>query len=114
MVHNIVSWTSLIFVGTNLTANFRCSCKDKLSWSTQSYIEGTKTRTGNLAIVAAACVAPVSYPDLASLCYAAKIPFMSSNRSFNRLARYYVYPSIENAYYAQRADLMMRVPDPVS
>src|SRR5690242_19997502 len=60
-----INWTKK---GTNMTAVIRCPCQKygRIRWSAQSYIEGTETRTGNLAVTAAAAVAPIGYPDLAS------------------------------------------------
>lgn len=98
-----------------MTAKIRCSCKNDahLSWSTQNYVPGTEIRTGNLAIAAAAQTAPVSYPDLASLFNAAGIPIMQK-WSFIQLSKHYVWPTIEDAYYMQKADLITTLAEPAS
>ena len=50
--------------GANMTAMWTCSCYKKgkkyIRWSAQSYIEGTKTREGNVAVVAAAAFSATS------------------------------------------------------
>ena len=50
--------------GTNMTATWTCSCykknKKSIRWAAQTYIEGTKTRQGNVAVVAAAAASPIA------------------------------------------------------
>lgn len=112
-------------LGTNLTAIINCTCKTRyragasashgarIRWPCQEFIPGTETRSGNLAMVAACNVAPISYPDISSMCAALGMPFMSK-MNFIRLSTYYVYPVIEDAYFRQKMDLLNDIPDPCS
>uniref|UniRef100_A0A914D5Q4 Uncharacterized protein n=1 Tax=Acrobeloides nanus TaxID=290746 RepID=A0A914D5Q4_9BILA len=98
--------------GSNLTAHYRCACKDKCSWSTQSTIPGTDTRLGNLALVAAAHTAPIGYPDLASFFHAAKIPIFAK-RHWHNQSRCFVFPTIEDHYFRMNADLKNSLVAPI-
>lgn len=98
-----------------MTATMRCICKNdaKFRWSCQNFIEGTKMRNGNLAIVAAAQAAPVTYANLSSFFNAAKIPIMSK-RNFLKISKHYVWPTIEEEYIMQQVDLINALPTNVS
>jgi hypothetical protein len=93
-------------IGTNLTAIFRCSCKSnsRLRWPCQEYIENTETRTGNIAIVAAAQVSAIPFHDLYSFFNAAGIP-VCSKRHYLWLSEHWVWPVVEDAYYKQLMDV---------
>uniref|UniRef100_A0A914DJR9 Mutator-like transposase domain-containing protein n=1 Tax=Acrobeloides nanus TaxID=290746 RepID=A0A914DJR9_9BILA len=105
-----INW---IQTGSNLTAHYRCSCKQKCSWSTQSYIDGTETRVGNVALVAAAHASSIGYADLSSMFNAAHIPIMKK-RSFISLSHHFVFPTIEDKYYQMIADLKTSLNGPLS
>src|SRR3569623_2883007 len=106
--------TRVLLLGTNLTAITRCACNNHVRsrWSCQTFIPGTEMRSGNISLVAAALVAPVSFVDLSSLFEAAGIAMMSK-MSFIEIAKNFVYPSVQNAYYRQQSDLQRSIPDPI-
>lgn len=107
-----ITWTQS---GTSLTATMRCKCKvnDDIRWSTQHFIDGTKTRTGNVAVAAAAQVAPIAYPELFSFFQALSMPIFSKS-SFLRLSENYVWPTVEAQYKAQQSQIFTGLADPVN
>lgn len=77
------------------------------------FVSGAKTRIGNIAVVAASQVAPISFADLSSFFEAASIPLMKK-RSFLLLSKAYVWPTVEDEYYRQKSDLIRSVPNPAN
>lgn len=104
-------------LGINVTAYWYCACykngKKRQNWSATSYIPGTKTRVGNVAIVASAQVAPISYPNLASMFSSARMPSMG-RWSFDMHSRNYVWPAIEEKYTHQQLALIQNLTEPIS
>ena len=106
-----INWTRN---GTCFTAVTRCLCQkdNRIRWSTQKFVEGTETRSANLAITAAAQVAPIGYPDLASFFYALKMPFLSKMH-FLRLSKHHVWPSVEFEYRKQQKEIVSGIANPI-
>uniref|UniRef100_A0A914DDQ8 Mutator-like transposase domain-containing protein n=1 Tax=Acrobeloides nanus TaxID=290746 RepID=A0A914DDQ8_9BILA len=76
-------------------------------------IPGTKTYTGNIAIVAASQIAPVSFADLSSMFTALSMPLMTKCR-FLGLSKFYVWPTVEDAYHHQKSDLVGNISSPIN
>lgn len=66
-----------------------------------------------MALVAAAQVAPIGYPALKSMFNAAQIPLMKK-RNFLALSKYYLWPTIEKAYFMSNLDLLNELPNRVN
>jgi hypothetical protein len=99
-----------------MSAVMQCSCNKKntrIRWSCQEFVPGTEMRVGNLALVAAAQVAPVSYPDLSAMFNAVGIPMMTK-RSFLEISKNYVWPTVRDSYYKMQSDLIRSLPDRIS
>lgn len=96
--------------GTNLTALFFCSCHDKtrIRWAAQEFIPGTETRTGNIALVSAAQVSNIPYPNLLSLFTSASISGFSK-RHFQSISHHYVYRVIRDMYERQQNELYAEI-----
>uniref|UniRef100_A0A914ECZ7 Uncharacterized protein n=1 Tax=Acrobeloides nanus TaxID=290746 RepID=A0A914ECZ7_9BILA len=93
--------------GTNLTAHFTCSCRgsnNKNSWAAQKFIGDSHLRVGNLAVVAAAQLAPIAFVDLAAFCKASGIAFVSKI-TFQRLSSNFVWPAVQDYYEKQKPEL---------
>uniref|UniRef100_A0A914DA78 Uncharacterized protein n=1 Tax=Acrobeloides nanus TaxID=290746 RepID=A0A914DA78_9BILA len=107
-----VTWTQN---GTNVTATIRCACNNSVTqrWAGQEFLPETRTRSGNIALTAAAQVGPVSFPDLSAMFRSAKIACFSKS-NFQKISKYYVYPCIEEEYYKQQSDLLREIPDPAN
>jgi len=104
-----IKWTK---VGTSLTARFRCKCSgmNKISWSSQVYLNGSQTRAGNVRVVAAAQMSGISYAQLGSFFGLMEMPLMSK-QSFNRISSQKVRPVIRDEYYSQMNELIDELKD---
>uniref|UniRef100_A0A914DEU7 Uncharacterized protein n=1 Tax=Acrobeloides nanus TaxID=290746 RepID=A0A914DEU7_9BILA len=71
---------------------------------------GTETLSGNLAIVAAAQVAPVGHSNFNALFKAAKM-LAISEAHFLRLSKWYVWPTVEDAYAMKQAHIIESLPE---
>lgn len=98
-----------------MTAITRCVCVNnaRIRWSTQEYAPDTNLRSGNIAVVASAIVAPVSFVDLDDMFRAAGIASVSK-ATFDRIAKRFVFPSIEDMFYKMQSDLSREVGDRIS
>ena len=103
---------------TSLTAHLRCSCGSKSgssrkSWSTQSYIPGTKIRAGNVAVAASAHLSSISFANLSSFFYAANIPRMSKE-TFHNYSTGHIWPAIRKEYHRQQDELYNSLPQDIT
>lgn len=105
-----ITWT---ITGTNVTASWYCSCnggKNSLNWAAQPFIDGTKMRSGNLAVSAAMTVAPIDHTSMDHFAKALNMPFFTE-ALFHDNKRHFVNPVIEQLYEKHRSDVLDRVID---